>query len=78
MRQLVENKVVFDFERGLRDIGLSYVRYARHRGNVPALVNCFVNEEGDPEVTDIRKLVKELTDEELLQALDTQACENYR
>lgn len=83
MRELIEKTVVYNYNKGLDELGLNYIIYARERGGVNPL-KYIVKEllpDGPPDYWKpafIEKLVKELTDEELLVMLDSQACQNYR
>jgi len=84
MRKLVEEQIIKSFENGLDEFGISGINFSREREGKPKLTvywDSFAKKgtwgEFNPNF-DIKVLVKEATDEELLTIMDSQACLNYR
>lgn len=67
MRILVEHKIVEGFNKGLRDLNITYLQYARAREGRPSI------DEGS-----IESIVASLSDEELLDVFEYQMCDKYR
>lgn len=78
MRKLVEDIVKKNFYHGATDLQESYIVYLRKDAKKPIPDGYCEDGKMSGHITDISKFVESLTDEELLKALDAQACERYR
>jgi len=84
MRQLVQEKIIAQFKNGIDELGLNVINYNRKILGKPTVQEPYLDAiPPDFELIknpdfDIKKLSNELTDEELLIVLGSQACLMYR
>ena len=80
LRELIKARIIRGYNNGLNELGDHYFNYAREREGRPLLAEQFLDDwdyTPNPEF-DIEKFIDELTDEELIDCLDYQACQDYR
>ena len=78
IKELIKRYIIANFENGFDELGENRFNYDREKRGDPLLdVRETKDWEKNPQF-DIRKFVNELTDEELLDCLDSQACQRYR
>ena len=85
LRERIEQKIIKDFERvnPLDELNISCINFHRKRIGKELLVDQVLNPDGFYDVKpnpnfDISVFVSRLDDEELLEVLDSQACQKYR
>jgi hypothetical protein len=78
MREFIKKRIVSNFQQGLDELNISCLNYQREVEHRPLLVEQYLRDwKKNPEF-DIQKFVNALTDDELLDVLDKQACQRYR
>ena len=78
MRELVKAKILANYKVGLDELNLSIINYCRESNHLPILTEQYSKDWTKNPDFDIQKFEDALTDEELLDVLDAQACLNYR
>lgn len=78
MRGLVIMRILDNFRKGLNETGLGAIHYSRKHTTGEGIFPEGISYEEELSLKDLAIILVDLTDKELLQVLDEQACQRYR